>query len=87
MGNTRQRNYRPVRPINHCVVYTLQQTSCDGSFSLDVSSRDSIIEAKKLIEEKEGKLHILVNKYVLLAKLIDTALSSAFLVLGSRDLS
>jgi len=30
-------------------------------FSLDVSNRDSIIEAKKLIEEEEGKLHILVN--------------------------
>jgi len=61
MGITQQRNYRPVRAINHCVVYTLQQTVCGGSFSLDVSSRDSIIEAKKLIEEKEGKLHILVN--------------------------
>ena len=33
-------------------------------FSLDVSNRESIIEAKKLIEEKEGRLHILVNKYV-----------------------
>lgn len=40
------------------------------SFSLDVSSRDSIIEAKNLIEEKEGKLHILVNKYGLLTKLV-----------------
>ncbi|KAI0263960.1 short-chain dehydrogenase [Gloeopeniophorella convolvens] len=28
---------------------------------LDVSSRDSILAAKKQIEEKEGKLHILVN--------------------------
>jgi len=28
---------------------------------LDVSERDSIISAKKHIEEKEGKLHILVN--------------------------
>jgi NAD(P)-dependent dehydrogenase (short-subunit alcohol dehydrogenase family) len=28
---------------------------------LDVSDRDSIIEAKNIIEEKEGKLHILVN--------------------------
>ncbi len=34
-----------------------------SSFPLDVSSRESILEAKKLIEEKEGKLHILVNKY------------------------
>jgi hypothetical protein len=34
-----------------------------SSFSLDVSSRESILEAKKLIGEKEGKLHILVNKY------------------------
>jgi len=30
-------------------------------FSLDVSSRESILEAKRLIEEREGKLHILVN--------------------------
>ncbi|KAF8463229.1 short-chain dehydrogenase [Russula ochroleuca] len=30
-------------------------------FPLDVSSRESIIEAKTLIEQKEGKLHILVN--------------------------
>lgn len=30
-------------------------------FPLDVSSRESILEAKKLIEEQEGKLHILVN--------------------------
>lgn len=30
-------------------------------FPLDVSSRESILEAKRLIEEKEGKLHILVN--------------------------
>jgi hypothetical protein len=29
---------------------------------MDVTSRDSILEAKKVIEEKEGKLHILVNK-------------------------
>ncbi|KAH9999669.1 short-chain dehydrogenase [Russula compacta] len=29
--------------------------------TLDVSNRDSIAEAKKLIQEKEGKLHILVN--------------------------
>lgn len=33
-----------------------------SSFPLDVSSRESILEAKKLIEEKEGKLHILINK-------------------------
>jgi NAD(P)-dependent dehydrogenase (short-subunit alcohol dehydrogenase family) len=32
------------------------------SLHLDVSDRDSIIEAKNIIEEKEGKLHILVNK-------------------------
>lgn len=31
--------------------------------SLDVTSRESILAAKKVIEEKEGKLHILVNKY------------------------
>ncbi|KAI0056537.1 short-chain dehydrogenase [Artomyces pyxidatus] len=29
--------------------------------SLDVTSRESILEAKKFIEEKEGRLHILVN--------------------------
>jgi hypothetical protein len=29
---------------------------------MDVTSRDNILEAKKVIEEKEGKLHILVNK-------------------------
>jgi hypothetical protein len=31
---------------------------------MDVTDKDSILEAKKNIEEKEGKLHILVNKYV-----------------------
>jgi hypothetical protein len=31
---------------------------------MDVTSRESIMEGKKFIEEKEGKLHILVNKYV-----------------------
>jgi hypothetical protein len=31
---------------------------------MDVTSRDSIAEGKKFIEEKEGKLHILVNKCV-----------------------
>lgn len=36
---------------------------CHISVTLDVSNRDSITEAKKLIQEKEGKLHILVNKY------------------------
>ncbi|KAI0286149.1 short-chain dehydrogenase [Russula brevipes] len=30
-------------------------------FTLDVANRDSILDAKRLIEEKEGKLHILVN--------------------------
>ncbi|THH19087.1 hypothetical protein EW146_g2005 [Bondarzewia mesenterica] len=29
--------------------------------SLDVTNRDSILEAKKIIEQAEGKLHILVN--------------------------
>lgn len=32
--------------------------------ALDVTSRESILEAKKVIEEKEGKLHVLVNKCV-----------------------
>lgn len=31
---------------------------------MDVTSRESILEAKKVIEEKEGKLHVLVNKCV-----------------------
>src|SRR6266702_3158741 len=33
-----------------------------NSLPLDVSDRESIIKAKNIIEEKEGKLHILVNK-------------------------
>lgn len=31
---------------------------------MDVTSRESILEAKKVIQEKEGKLHVLVNKCV-----------------------
>ena len=31
---------------------------------MDVTSKPSILEAKKVIQEKEGKLHILVNKWV-----------------------
>lgn len=31
---------------------------------MDVTSRESILEAKKVIEAKEGKLHVLVNKCV-----------------------
>lgn len=31
---------------------------------MDVMNKDSILEAKKVIQEKEGSLHILVNKYV-----------------------
>jgi hypothetical protein len=31
---------------------------------MDVTSRESIAKGKKLIEENEGKLHILVNKCV-----------------------
>lgn len=30
---------------------------------MDVTDKVSILEGVKLIEEKEGKLHILVNKY------------------------
>ena len=37
---------------------------CAISVQMDVTSRESILEVKKLIQEKEGKLHILVNKYV-----------------------
>jgi len=40
-------------------------------FSLDVSNRDSILEAKKLIEAKEGKLHILVNNAGVSGPLVD----------------
>lgn len=39
----------------------------DNSFTriqMDVTSRESIAKGKKLIEENEGKLHILVNKCV-----------------------
>lgn len=32
---------------------------------MDVTNKESIAKAKKSIEEKEGRLHILVNKYVL----------------------
>lgn len=31
---------------------------------MDVTNKESIMEVKKLIQEKEGKLHILVNKSV-----------------------
>jgi hypothetical protein len=31
---------------------------------MDVTSRESISEGKKVIEEKEGRIHILVNKFV-----------------------
>ena len=29
---------------------------------MDVTDRDSILEAKKVIQQADGKLHILVNK-------------------------
>ena len=35
------------------------------SIACDVTDRESILAAKKVVEEKDGKLHILVNKYVL----------------------
>ncbi|KAJ7212279.1 NAD(P)-binding protein [Mycena pura] len=35
--------------------------SCGISVQMDVTSRESILEVKKLIQDKEGKLHILVN--------------------------
>lgn len=31
---------------------------------MDVTNRESIAEGKRVIQEKEGKLHILVNKSV-----------------------
>jgi len=31
---------------------------------MDVTSKESIIDGKGIIDEKEGKLHILVNKLV-----------------------
>lgn len=34
------------------------------SLQMDVTSKESILAAKKVIEEKEGKLHILVNKLI-----------------------
>jgi hypothetical protein len=54
---------------------------------LDVSNRDSIIEAKKLIEEKEGRLHILVNKYVSWPSSMTRPFHPSFLVLESVDLA
>jgi NAD(P)-dependent dehydrogenase (short-subunit alcohol dehydrogenase family) len=38
-----------------------------GSLQMDVTNKESILAVKKLIEEKEGKLHILVNKSVVLS--------------------
>jgi hypothetical protein len=35
---------------------------------MDVTDKESILKVKTHIEEKEGKLHVLVNKFV--AKLI-----------------
>jgi NAD(P)-dependent dehydrogenase (short-subunit alcohol dehydrogenase family) len=62
MGNPRQRNYHSVRAIKLSgYPYPISDLR-HASFPLDVSSRESIIEAKTLIEQKEGKLHILVNK-------------------------
>ncbi len=37
---------------------------------MDVTNKESIIAARDLIKEKEGKLHILVNKSVDLLKTI-----------------
>jgi hypothetical protein len=70
MGNTRQGDHHPVGVIKDRVAHPafLDFFGWYCSFSLDVSNRDSIIEAKKLIEEKEGKLHILVNKYVFIGQ-------------------
>lgn len=46
---------------------------------MDVTSRESISEVKKLIQEKEGKLHILVNKCV------DHCLCAVLLKMTSRS--
>ena len=62
MDNPRERNYYSVCEIIDSVVVQPISDLRHASFPLDVSSRESIIEAKNLIEEKEGKLHILVNK-------------------------
>jgi NAD(P)-dependent dehydrogenase (short-subunit alcohol dehydrogenase family) len=40
--------------------------SCSSSITLDVTSKPSIQEAVTQLQEKEGKLHILVNKYSIL---------------------
>ena len=37
------------------------------SLQMDVTDKVSIANSKRIIEEKEGKLHILVNKYVVFA--------------------
>ena len=75
----------PYVQVNSYVQYPSSDLGCP-SFSLDVSSRDSIIEAKNLIEKKEGKLHILVNKYGLFTKLVDRISSHTFSVQESVDL-
>ena len=38
---------------------------------MDVTDKTSIIASKKCIEEKEGKLHILVNKFVFIFAIMD----------------
>jgi short-subunit dehydrogenase involved in D-alanine esterification of teichoic acids len=42
--------------------FVLINSPQNNSLTLDVSDRDSIIEAKNFIEKNDGKLHILVNK-------------------------
>lgn len=42
---------------------------------MDVTSRESITEAKKVIQEKEGRLHILVNKSALQVTVLEEELT------------
>lgn len=45
---------------------------------MDVTVKASILEAKKVIEQKEGKLHILVNKCVVLCDVQKTRMTFAY---------
>lgn len=45
---------------------------------MDVTMKASILEVKKVIEQKEGKLHILVNKCVMLCHMQKTGMMLAY---------
>lgn len=37
-------------------------TKGEVSIQMDVTNKESILAGKKIIQDKEGKLHVLVNK-------------------------